>query len=218
MISCIVNAPLTERVSVLHGKRSNSHVAYSGRISKFYSGLYLRFLASVRRDRTMILLYHRLGIVAYYGIASSKQLRGPAVIALQALGAMVHGTSGRLRKAAVRALGGMKLRKRTETVKSEFEVEPPSEVRSGSGASVREEVYSEEACDSYGRCESGSYAHGESLLLAVALAPPLQHIAVCAVNQGARSPLSCKLSCPTNELHDQMGKLHIHWKWSTYYQ
>ena len=160
----------------------------------------------------MILLYHRLGIVAYYGIVSSKRLRGPAAIALQALGAMVHGTSGRLRKAADRALGGMKLRKRTEAGEREYEVEAPSKVRSGSGTSVSEEVYSEEACDSSERSESGSHAHGGSFLSSVALAPQLQHIAVYAVVEGARSPLSCRLSCPTIELHDQMEKLRIHWK------
>ena len=103
----------------------------------------------------MNLIYEKLEFATYYGIVSSSRLRGPAVIALQALGAMVHGTSGRLRNAAVRALVGMRMRKRTITAEVEYEVDSVSGVCSGSSTSVSETVSVEEEYVSSGRCSPG---------------------------------------------------------------
>ena len=120
---------------------------------------------SVCRDRAMNLLYDKLEIATYYGILSSSRLRGPAVIALQALGAMVHGTSGRLRKAAVRAFVGMRLRKRAKTAELEYEVESTSGLHSGSSTSVSEAVFLEEDCVSSERCNPGWHEFGVLLFL-----------------------------------------------------
>ncbi len=103
----------------------------------------------------MNLIYEKLEFATYYGIVSSSRLRGPAVIALQALGAMVHGTSGRLRNAAVRALIGMRIRKRTKTVEVEYEADSLLGVCSGSSTSVSESVSVEEEYVSSGRCIPG---------------------------------------------------------------
>lgn len=108
----------------------------------------------------MKLIYETLESATYYGILSSSRLRGPAVIALKALGAMVHGTSGRLRKAAVRAFTGMRLRKRTKTVEVEYEVESMSGICSRSSTSVSEAVSLEEECVSFGRCDPGLHGCG----------------------------------------------------------
>ena len=113
----------------------------------------------------MNLLYDKLEIATCYGILSSSRLRGPAVIALQALGAMVHGTSGRLRKAAVRAFVGMRLRKRAKTVELEYEGESNSGLRSGSSTSVSEAVSYEEEVVFSGRCDPGWRALGVLLVL-----------------------------------------------------
>ena len=102
----------------------------------------------------------RLQLAGYYGIVSSTRLSGPAIIALHTLGAMVHGTSGRLRKAAVRAFSGMRLRRRTKSIEVEYEVESASEELHRSSTSVSEAVSLEEECVSSGRCEPGSYGCG----------------------------------------------------------
>ena len=141
---------------VLHGKLPD-RVACLG---SSFSNMGLGTDRSVCRDRAMKIIYEKLEIATYYGILSSSRLRGPAVIALQALGAMVHGTSGRLRKAAIRAFVGMRLRKRTKTVEVEYEVESISGICSRSSTSVSEAVSLEEDCVSFERCDPGSHGCG----------------------------------------------------------
>lgn len=118
-------------------------------------------MGGVRRDRgeTMVLVY-RLGVVSYYGIITSKRIRGPAITAVQALAAMAHGTSHRLRRAAVRALGGMRLCKQAKNSEIEYDRESTSDSSNDSTSSVGEDAGHLE-----GDCvPTGHFEHGVSLL------------------------------------------------------
>ena len=107
----------------------------------------------------MVLVY-RLGVVTYYGIITSKRFRGPAITAVQALAAMAHGTSHRLRRAAVRALGGMRLRKQGKDIEMDYDRESTSDSSNDSTSSVGEDAGHLE-----GDCvPTGHFEHGVSLL------------------------------------------------------
>lgn len=107
---------------------------------------------------------HRLGVVMYYGFIASKGFRGPASIALQALGAMVNTTSGPLRKAAVRALVGMRLRKKSRAIKTEYEADSSCGPSNDSSTTASEAASFGDDCGSSERCKQALQESGISEL------------------------------------------------------